>query len=185
MAERARDAETIEDGSQDGLARLQGGLPRKRLRSTPDVEPIRVVARRRGDLVFVEVRDIWAFEAADRLTFVHCKSGRFDLDVSLAELETLLGANVVRPHRNWLVIAAHVREWRRRPDRPALIVGGLEGAGLEVPVAADRLPALRQALLAGAVGLRRRSPSRASETESEDGAEDSIAWSERGRLAIA
>lgn len=123
---------------------------------------LRLVGRRRGDLIFIDLADVWAFEAADRLTFVHCTSGRFDLDVSLRELESLLGASLLRPHRNWLVYRDQVREWRRSSERSVLVVGAHFGAGgaaaIEVPVAPDRLPAVRDALLAGAVGLRRRAP---------------------------
>ncbi|MGD0678354.1 MAG: LytTR family DNA-binding domain-containing protein [Polyangiaceae bacterium] len=122
---------------------------------------VRVVGRRRGSLVFIDATEVWAFEAANRLTFVHCASGRFDLDVSLKELEAVLGSTMMRPHRNWLVPSAHVREWRRYPDRSVLFVGdlaGSDGRGLEVPVAADRFQAVRDALLAGTVGLRRRLP---------------------------
>jgi DNA-binding LytR/AlgR family response regulator len=140
------------------------------LRPAVDGERLRVVGRRRADLIFIDATDIWAFEAADRLTFVHCKGGRFDLDVSLTELETLLGPGLLRPHRNWLVYSAHVREWRRRPERPVLVVGALDGTGLEVPVAPERLPALRSALLAGAVGLRRRplrAPAEGEDTKDE------------------
>src|SRR5438094_10674274 len=44
----------------------------------------RVVARRKKSLVFLDPEKIWAFEAADRLTFVHSAEGKFDIDLSLA-----------------------------------------------------------------------------------------------------
>ncbi|HKO49286.1 MAG TPA: LytTR family DNA-binding domain-containing protein, partial [Polyangiaceae bacterium] len=53
--------------------------------------PSRIVARRKKNLVFLEPSEIWAFEAADRLTFVHTAHGRFDLDLSLAAIEVSLG----------------------------------------------------------------------------------------------
>ncbi len=40
----------------------------------------RIVARRKRSLVFLEPHEIWAFEAADRLTFVHTMHGTFDID---------------------------------------------------------------------------------------------------------
>ncbi len=135
--------------------------------------PVRLVGRRRGDLIFIDAVDVWAFEAAGRLTFVHCTDGRFDLDISLKELEALLGASILRPHRNWLVYTAHVREWRRCPERSVLVVGGragMAGVGIEVPIAPDRLPAVRDALLAGAVGLRRRAP-RSASTDAAEGSD--------------
>ena len=49
--------------------------------------PRRVVARRKKSLVFLDPDSIWAFEAADRLTFVHSPEGRFDIDLSLAAIE--------------------------------------------------------------------------------------------------
>ena len=53
--------------------------------------PRRVVARRKKSLVFLDPDTIWAFEAADRLTFVHAPEGRFDIDLSLAAIESSFG----------------------------------------------------------------------------------------------
>jgi two-component system, LytTR family, response regulator LytT len=65
--------------------------------------PLRVVARRKKNLVFLVPQDIWAFEAADRLTCVHSRQGTFDVDLSLAAIEASLGRALTRVHRNWLV----------------------------------------------------------------------------------
>src|ERR1700722_17587850 len=46
--------------------------------------PARLGPRRKRSLVFLEPPEIWAFEAADRLTFVHTLHGTFDIDLSLA-----------------------------------------------------------------------------------------------------
>jgi DNA-binding LytR/AlgR family response regulator len=58
----------------------------------------RIVARRRRSLVFLEPGEIWAFEASERLTFVHTVHGRFDLDLSLAAIERAFGT-FARVHR--------------------------------------------------------------------------------------
>jgi len=49
--------------------------------------PRRVVARRKNRLVFLDPEAIWAFQAADRLTFVHAPEGTFEIDLSLTALE--------------------------------------------------------------------------------------------------
>src|ERR1700687_4789915 len=41
----------------------------------------RVVARRKKNLVFLEPKKVWAFEAAERLTFVHSPEGKFAIDL--------------------------------------------------------------------------------------------------------
>ena len=75
--------------------------------------PARIVARRKRSLVFLEPPEIWAFEAADRLTFVHTMHGTFDIDLSLAAVEASFGRAFVRVHRNWLVNAMHIKELER------------------------------------------------------------------------
>src|SRR5256886_11929989 len=75
--------------------------------------PRRVVARRKKSLVFLDPDTIWAFEAADRLTFVHAPEGRFDIDLSLAAIEASFGRALLRVHRNSLVNLAYVKELER------------------------------------------------------------------------
>jgi len=119
---------------------------------------LRIVARRKRNLVFLEPSTIWAFEAADRMTFVHTQGGRFDMDLSLSAIELSLGRGLTRVHRNWLVNLAHVRELEREGSETRLFVGpglGAEAPGIRVPVARDRVQAVRDALLADATGLRR------------------------------
>lgn len=118
----------------------------------------RIVARRKRSLVFLEPQEIWAFEAAERLTFVHTRHGRFDMDLSLAAIEQSLGETVTRVHRNWLVNAAHIKELERDDSETSLFVGETlaeGGVGLRVPVARDRSHEVREMLLAHATGLRR------------------------------
>jgi two-component system response regulator LytT len=122
------------------------------------VGPSRIVARRKRALVFLESHEIWAFEAADRLTFVHSLPGVFDIDLSLAAVEASFGRAFVRAHRNWLVSAAHIKELERDGHETKLFVGAAvadAGKGVWVPVARERSAAVREMLLANATGLRR------------------------------
>ncbi len=118
----------------------------------------RIVARRKRNLVFLEPQEIWAFEAADRLTFVHTRHGTFDIDLSLAAVEASFGRAFMRVHRNWLVNAGHIKELERDGHETRLFVGsGIadSGTGMRVPVARERSAAVREMLLMNATGLRR------------------------------
>jgi two-component system response regulator LytT len=120
--------------------------------------PPRIVARRKRSLVFLQPHEIWAFEAADRLTFVHTTHGLFDIDLSLAAVEASFGRAFVRVHRNWLVNAAHIKELERDGHETKLFVGASiadAGRGVRVPVARERAAAVREMLLINATGLRR------------------------------
>src|SRR5260370_9814036 len=101
-------------------------------------------------LVFYDHETIWAFEAADRLTFVHAPQGKFDIDLSLAAIEASFGRALFRVHRNWLVNLAYVKELERDIGGATVTVGsdlGPEGRSIHVPVSHDRSNALRHALL--------------------------------------
>jgi two-component system response regulator LytT len=127
-------------------------------RETRGSAPLRVVARRKKSLVFLDSSDVWAFEASDRLSFVHSRQGRFDVDLSLAAIATSFGRSLMRVHRNWLVNLDFARELDRGDDETTLVVGTSirdESHGIRVPVSRDRAHALRTALLANATGLRR------------------------------
>src|SRR6266849_1989067 len=118
----------------------------------------RVVARRKKALVFLDPEKIWAFEAADRLTFVHSAEGRFDIDLSLAAIEASFGRALFRVHRNWLVNLAYVKELERDIGGATVSVGsdlGPEGRSIRAPVSQDRAKALRDVLLENTTGLRR------------------------------
>jgi DNA-binding LytR/AlgR family response regulator len=120
--------------------------------------PRRVVARRKKSLVFLDPTSIWAFEAADRLTFVHSAEGRFDIDLSLAAIEASFGRALFRVHRNWLVNLAYVKELERDIGGATVMVGNdlaPEGQSIRAPVSQDRAKALRDVLLENATGLRR------------------------------
>ncbi|HSC89262.1 MAG TPA: LytTR family DNA-binding domain-containing protein [Polyangiaceae bacterium] len=121
-------------------------------------EPTRIVARNGRSIVFLDRAEVLAFEASERLTFVHTLAGRFDVDLSLAQIEQMWGAALVRVHRSWLVNLPFVRELGRDEGDTWIFVGsGLaeQGQGLRIPVARERATALRELLLAGSAGVRR------------------------------
>jgi two-component system, LytTR family, response regulator LytT len=130
----------------------------QRRRAREPARPHRIVARRKKSLVFLEAHEIWAFEAEERLTYVHTRHGRFDVDLSLRAIELALGTAVTRVHRKWLVNGTHVRELTRDTNETQLFVGdGLasDGRGVQVPVSRDRVATVREVLLSQAVGMRR------------------------------
>lgn len=145
-----------EERVEQCLRRLQA---RRKTRVAANGAKAKIVARKKKGLVFLRPEEVWAFEAADRLTFVHTRRGKFDLDLSLSAIEAAFGAGqaLLRAHRNWLVNAEHVRELVREAGDSELLVGEGEGEGegVLVPVARERTQVVRDALLADATGLRR------------------------------
>lgn len=140
------------------LRRLVDRRREQRASASPASGSARIVARRKRSLVFLAPHEIWAFEAADRLTFVHTLHGTFDIDLSLAAVEASFGRAFVRVHRNWLVNAEHIKEFERDGPETRLFVGegvGEAGKGVRVPVARERAAAVREMLLENATGLRR------------------------------
>jgi DNA-binding LytR/AlgR family response regulator len=127
------------------LARVRARVPAR-----GHAQP-RIVGRRKRALVFLRPDEVWAFEAADRLTYVHSAQGRLDIDLSLSAIEASFGRTLLRVHRNWLVNPTHVRELEGAGSDTELVVGDLR-----VPVARERTTAVRDALLAGALGIRPR-----------------------------
>jgi DNA-binding LytR/AlgR family response regulator len=121
--------------------------------------PERIVARRKRNLVFLDASEVWAFEAAHRLTFVHTPHGTFDLDLSLSAIEASFGRKLTRVHRNWLVNPMFVKELEREGSETRLFVGGAPSSegqpGVHVPVARERAQELKELLLSNATGLRR------------------------------
>ena len=89
-----------EDRVESCLTRI---LERRPSRPHAPKAPQRIVARRKKSLVFLDADEVWAFEAAHRLTFVHTPHGTFDLDLSLAAIEASFGRKLTRVHRSWLV----------------------------------------------------------------------------------
>jgi DNA-binding LytR/AlgR family response regulator len=101
-------------------------------------DPIQRIAARSGShrIVLLELPQVWAFETRDRLAFVHSVWGRFDIDVSLTELELALRADFLRVHRNWLVAVTKVRELRRSSSELQMFIGetsSTKAAGCSCP----------------------------------------------------
>jgi two-component system response regulator LytT len=140
-----------QDRVTECLMRLQQRLPNTSPRSVPD----RVVARSKKGLVLFARDEVWAFEAAERLMFVHTARGRFDIDLSLAAIEASFGGEVLRVHRQWLVNIAHVRAIENEDGETVVVVGDEPVREVRVPVARDRRSAVRDLLLHGATGVRR------------------------------
>lgn len=140
-----------QDRVTECLLRLQRRIPRVASRSGPE----RVVARSKRGLVLLGVDEVWAFEAAERLVFVHTARGRFDVDLSLAAIEASLGADFLRVHRGWLVHTGRVRAIENEAGETVVVVGGDAANEIRVPVARDRRVVVRDLLLDGATGLRR------------------------------
>ncbi len=136
---------------------LRRVLERMPKRAEPQQKaPERIVARRKKNLVFLDADEVWAFEASQRLTFVHTPHGTFDLDLSLSAIEASFGRRLTRVHRNWLVNPAFVKELERDGSETRLFVGAAVGQpGVHVPVARERAHDLKDLLLANATGLRR------------------------------
>ena len=128
------------------LARLRG-----RATAATPAGPLRIVARRKRALVFLRLDEVWAFEAAERLAYVHSPRGTFEIDLSLAAIEASFGRTFVRTHRNWLVNADRVLELDGAHGDAELVVGDLR-----VPVARERTATVRSALLANTSGIRPR-----------------------------
>jgi len=141
---------------------------RARTESQPPPPPLRIVARRGRGLVFLDPSEVWAFEAADRLTSVHTAHGTFDVDLSLSAIEASLGRSFARVHRNWLVNASHIKRLDRDGSETTIFVGaalapgegsgertGPSNAGVTVPVARERAQGVREMLLSNAMGVRR------------------------------
>jgi two-component system, LytTR family, response regulator LytT len=135
------------------VARIARRRSRERSSSPP-----RIVARNKRGLIFLRQSDAWAFEASERLTYVHCETGRFCVDLSLTAIETSLGPSWVRVHRNWVVNGEHVKALERGELGNEVVLGGAVGAesgNLRIPIARDKLQAVRDRLLEGTTGIRR------------------------------
>lgn len=142
------------------LARVNDCVERLLTRRTPSKTPVsrpRIAARKGRAIVFLEFEDVWACEAAERLTFVHSTHGRFDLDLTLSAILASFGSSLLRVHRNWLINPARVLELERESGGTNVFVGvnsAGSASGLRVPVSKDRAVAVREALLDGARGIR-------------------------------
>jgi len=110
----------------------------------------RIVARKGKSLVFLRPDEVWAFEASERLVFVHSARGKLDMDLSLATIDALLAGQALRVHRNWLVNVARVLEFVRDGPDTHVVIGsdGTDAAPpMIVPVTRERSAEIRAALL--------------------------------------
>ncbi len=133
------------------IERLNERRPAPATPSSPAAVPPRIVVRRKRALVFLRLDEVWAFEASERLAFVHTARGVFDVDLSLSAVEASFGRSLLRVHRNWLVSAEHVKELEGAGSETELLVGDLR-----VPVARERAQGVREALMANTFGIRSR-----------------------------
>jgi DNA-binding LytR/AlgR family response regulator len=137
----------------DCVARLLA----RRVPSEAPVLPPRIAARRGRSIVFLGFEEVWACEAAERLTYVHSAQGRFDMDLTLSAILASFGSSLLRVHRNWLINPARVLELERETGGTNVFVGQTHAgapASLRIPVSKDRAVAVREALLVGARGIR-------------------------------
>jgi DNA-binding LytR/AlgR family response regulator len=141
--------------------RVERCLARVRAKRAPVARapsPTRLVARRKRALVFVRLEDVWAFESAERLAYVHTARGKFELDLSLTAIEATMGHTLLRVHRSWLVNVDHVLELEGYGSETEILAGtgGGQGEALRIPVSRDRAQAVRNGLLAQTTGIRAR-----------------------------
>ena len=73
--------------------------------------------------MFLELDEVWACEAAERLTYVHSSRGRFDLDLTLSAIAQSFGRTLLRVQRNWLINPARVLKLERLSGETTLLVG--------------------------------------------------------------
>ncbi|NJO13217.1 MAG: response regulator transcription factor [Gammaproteobacteria bacterium] len=127
--------------------------------SSSQLPPGKIAARREKSIVFLSIDDIWCVESADRITYVHCAHGVFDIDLSSAAVESAFAPRFIRVHRNWLVSTSHIRGLERDDGDSTLLVGSgyrPEDPGVRVQVAKDRAQDLRDRLIGSSLGVRRR-----------------------------
>jgi two-component system response regulator LytT len=143
--------------TQERVERCLARVRAKRVPVPRAPSPTRLVARRRRALVFLRIEDVWAFESAERLAYVHTARGRFEIDLTLSAVAASVGQTLLRPHRSWLVNVAHVKELEGHGSEMELLVGeDADGAGVRIPVSRDRAQAVREALLSRTMGIRAR-----------------------------
>jgi len=95
------------------LALLSTELSRSRLdRARREQRPLeRLLARSGAKHMIVQVQDVIAFEADDKLVFARTMIGRFMLNVTLKELEERLDSEAFcRVHRQTIIQLRHARE---------------------------------------------------------------------------
>ncbi len=77
------------------------------IRSAP---PARLTAKRGSKILVLSPGEVLWFEADETLVFARAGSGRFLVERTLTDLETLMGPTFFRSHRRFLVNLAYIRE---------------------------------------------------------------------------
>ncbi len=112
--DRARAALRQAAPSQPDLLRvleeIRAGLPGSQTPPAREASPARIPGRRGAKIVLLDPAEVLWFEAEDVLVFARAEDGRFLVERSLAELETLLGAGFFRAHRGFLVNLSKIAE---------------------------------------------------------------------------
>ena len=121
-------------------------VPSARLR------PTTLVGHNARGLVLLDLDEVFAAEAVDRLTYVHSTCGRYALDISLAALEDVPDGGWLRVHRNWLVRLGAIRALERNGGD--LVLRIREPHTLRIPIARARAASVRDVLLRSALGQR-------------------------------
>lgn len=105
--------------------------------------PERFTVLVKGRLRVLHWSEVRFLRTENRLLFVHTPEGRFVLDRTLDELETLLSARFQRTHRSAMVALAAVKELETEPGGFGELV--LQD-GQRVPVSRDRMAEVRRRL---------------------------------------
>lgn len=115
--DRAREALRQPPASSPELLRvleeIRAGLPRPAAAAVPaprDGGPLRVPGRRGAKIALLDPDDVLWFEAEDVLVFARTADGRYLVERSLAELESLLASRFFRSHRSYLVNLSRIAE---------------------------------------------------------------------------
>jgi DNA-binding LytR/AlgR family response regulator len=144
--ERERLAETLTRlpgrGANLDVDLLMQALESTRRRALPERFTVLV----KGRILVLAWAQVSHLRTENRLLFVHTPEGRFVLDRSLDELETLLAPEFFRTHRSAMVALEAIRELVPDPGGTGEL-RLLDGA--RVPVSRDRMPELRARLGAG------------------------------------
>ncbi len=129
----------LEPAPAPDLALLLQALEATRRSSAPERFTVLV----KGRLLVLGWAQVSHLRTENRLLFVHTPEGRFVLDRSLDELETLLAPRFLRTHRSAMVALDAIKELRPDPGGTGEL--RLED-GSRVPVSRERMPTLRTRL---------------------------------------
>ena len=140
---RERLAETL-SRVQPQAASLDLGLLLQALEATQrKAMPERFTVLVKGRILVLSWSQVSHLRTENRLLFVHTPEGRFVLDRTLDELETLLAPRFFRTHRSAMAAVEAVRELLPDPGGTGEI--RLQD-GTRLPVSRDRMPELRARL---------------------------------------